>query len=201
VGSGTRRSVTGCATAVGAVVLVVVVPLLALAAAVVGVVATGTVAAPDPGGTEWRITPDPAAARAVELPPGMATLYQRAAATCAGLPWMVLAAIGTVESDNGMSHLPGVHSGANAAGAEGPMQFEPATFAEVDRPVPPGGVRPPSPYDMTDAVYAAARLLCRDGAAGGRAIAAAVFAYNHSERYVAQVFTVATSLGWTGGSS
>jgi hypothetical protein len=40
----------------------------------------------------------------------------------------VLAAIGTIESDNGQSDLPGVHSGANAAGVEGPMHFEPATF-------------------------------------------------------------------------
>jgi hypothetical protein len=44
------------------------------------------------------------------------------------LPWTVLAAIGTIESDNGQSELPGVQSGANAAGAEGPMQFLPATF-------------------------------------------------------------------------
>jgi len=44
-------------------------------------------------------------------------------------PWHpLLAAIGTVESDNGQSSLPGVHSGANAAGAEGTLQFEPATF-------------------------------------------------------------------------
>jgi hypothetical protein len=58
----------------------------------------------------------------------MLALYQEAATTCAGLPWTVLAAIGTIESDNGQSDLPGVHSGANAAGAEGPMHFEPATF-------------------------------------------------------------------------
>jgi hypothetical protein len=58
----------------------------------------------------------------------MLALYQEAAATCAGLRWTVLAAIGIIESDNGQSDLPGVHSGANAAGAEGPMHFEPATF-------------------------------------------------------------------------
>ena len=69
---------------------------------------------------------------------------------------MILAAIGTMESDNGQSNLPGVHSGANAAGAEGIMQFEPATFVAYDEPVPPGGADPPSPYDPTDAVYAAA---------------------------------------------
>jgi hypothetical protein len=58
----------------------------------------------------------------------MLALYQEAATTCAGLPWTVLAAIGTIESDNGQSDLPGVHNGANAAGVEGPMHFEPATF-------------------------------------------------------------------------
>jgi hypothetical protein len=62
------------------------------------------------------------------VPPAMLALYQEASATCPGLPWTVLAAIRTIESDNGQSDLPGVHSGTNAAGAEGPMQFEPATF-------------------------------------------------------------------------
>jgi hypothetical protein len=52
----------------------------------------------------------------------MLALYQQAAATCPGLPWTILAAIGTVESDNGQSTLPGVHSGSNSAGAEGPMR-------------------------------------------------------------------------------
>ena len=66
-----------------------------------------------------------ASSAASQIPAAMLTLYQQAAATCPGLPWTILAAIGTVESDNGQSNLPGVHSGANAAGAEGPMQFEP----------------------------------------------------------------------------
>ena len=51
-----------------------------------------------------------------DTPAAMLTLYQEAATTCPGLPWTVLAAIGTVESDNGQSTLPGVHSGANSAG-------------------------------------------------------------------------------------
>jgi len=95
----------------------------------------------------------------------------------------------------GTSSLPGVHSGANGAGAEGPMQFEPATFASYDQPVPPGGADPPSPYDAPDAVYAAARLLCADGAAGGADISRAVFAYNHSASYVTQVLALAQSYG------
>lgn len=71
------------------------------------------------------------------------------------------------------------------------MQFEPATFAAYDEPIPPGGAEPPSPYDPTDAVYAAARLLCADGAAGGADLSGAVYGYNHSGRYVAEVLALA----------
>jgi cell wall-associated NlpC family hydrolase len=132
-------------------------------------------------------------AATAKIPAAMLTLYQEAASSCTGLPWTILAAIGTIESDNGQSTLPGVHSGANSAGAEGPMQFEPRTFAAYDEPVPPGGANPPSPYDPTDAVYAAARLLCADGAAGGADLSGAVYAYNHSSSYVAQVLALAQS--------
>lgn len=114
------------------------------------------------------------------IPPSMQAVYRTAAAVCPGLSWTTLGAIGTIESDNGQSSEPGVHSGQNPAGAEGPMQFEVATFLQFDHPVPPGGVTPPSPYDPVDAAYAAARLLCADGAAGGRDLPAAIYAYNHS---------------------
>jgi cell wall-associated NlpC family hydrolase len=135
--------------------------------------------------------PEPTTVATSRIPPAILALYQQAALSCPGLPWTVLAAIGTVESDNGQSSLPGVHSGANAAGAEGMMQFEPATFAEYDLPVPPGGAHPPSPYDPVDAVYAAARLLCANGAAAGADVPEAVYAYNHSSSYVDQVMALA----------
>ena len=137
----------------------------------------------------------PAASTAAtgDIPAAMLALYEQAAATCPGLPWTIVAAIGTVESDNGQSNLPGVHSGANAAGAEGPMQFEPATFDAYDEPVPPGGATPPSPYDPTDAVYAAARLLCANGGSGGADLSGAVYDYNHSAAYVARVLALAQS--------
>jgi cell wall-associated NlpC family hydrolase len=141
------------------------------------------------------VQPTATSAATTKIPPAMLTLYQQAADACPGLPWTVLAAIGTVESDNGQSDLPGVHSGANPAGAEGPMQFEPSTFAEYAQPVPPGGADPPSPYDPTDAVSAAARLLCANGAAGGANLPGAVYAYNHSTAYVAQVLALAQSYG------
>lgn len=129
------------------------------------------------------------------VPAAMLRLYAAAAGTCPGLPWSVLAAIGTVESANGTSDQPGVHSGHNPAGAEGPMQFEPATFVAFDHPVPPGGARPPSPYDPPDAVYAAARMLCSDGAGDPTRLGVAIFDYNHSAGYVARVLGVARSLG------
>lgn len=130
------------------------------------------------------------------IPPLMLDLYGRAARACAGLPWQILAAIGTTESGNGTSDAPGVHSGRNSAGAEGPMQFEPSTFAEYDRPVPPGGVDPPSPYDPVDAVFAAARMLCADGAGRPDRLGEAIYQYNHSAAYVAHVLAVAATYGY-----
>ncbi|MGH9129636.1 MAG: NlpC/P60 family protein [Acidimicrobiales bacterium] len=115
---------------------------------------------------------------------------QQAALTCPGLSWTVLAGIGHVESSNGISTLPGVHSGANFAGAEGPMQFEPATFAAYAT-VGPGGADPPNPYDPVDAIWSAARMLCDDGAAQPGGLTSAIFAYNHSAAYVAQVMATA----------
>jgi cell wall-associated NlpC family hydrolase len=136
--------------------------------------------------------PNPTALGAI--PAGYLALYQAAAAeSCPGLSWTVLAAIGTVESDNGQSSLPGVRAGANPAGAEGPMQMLASTFAAYAQPVPPGGAQPPSPYDPTDAVYAAARDLCVNGAADPARLAGAVFAYNHDPAYVTQVLDLASA--------
>jgi cell wall-associated NlpC family hydrolase len=128
-------------------------------------------------------------------------------AECPGLPWTVLAGIAKVESDFGQSTLPGVASGANPAGAEGPMQFEPATFAAY-RTVAPGGADPATPYDPGDAIYSAARLLCADGGGTPAGLQTAIFDYNHSEAYVALVLAYANRYeqdlaggGSAGGSS
>ena len=173
--------------------------MVALAGRVVGTAVVGSAVSVLGVGSA---APDGDVGRLGDTPTGDAGPLPGAAATCPGLPWTVLAAIGTVESDNGQSTLPGVHSGANSAGAKGPMQFEPATFAEYDEPVPPDGADPPSPYDPVDAVYAAARLLCANGASGGTDIAGAVEAYNHSASYVAQVLALAQSyVGTSAGSS
>ena len=114
----------------------------------------------------------PTATAVGDVPPNMLALYQRAALTCPGLDWSILAAVGKVETDHGRSSAIGVKSGANAAGARGPMQFLPGTFAAYSHPVEadpvatePHGGGPVSPYDSVDAVYAAARYLCTAGVA------------------------------------
>jgi hypothetical protein len=138
-----------------------------------------------------------AVARA-DIPPDYLIWYMDSAQTCPGLPWSVLAGIGTVESDNGQSDLPGVHSGANFAGAEGPMQFEPATFAAYAA----GPVLPLSPYEPADAIYTAAAVLCANGARGGGAagIENAIFTYNHAGWYVTEVMSWAAKYAAQSGS-
>jgi cell wall-associated NlpC family hydrolase len=127
------------------------------------------------------------------VPSDWEALDQRAAVTCPGLLWEVTAAIGHLESDSGRSDAPGVQSGANSAGAEGPMQFEPTTFAAYSV-VGPGGAVPPSPYDPVDAVFTATALLCENGAGSPDRLAGAVYDYNHSPVYVDEVLVLASAL-------
>ena len=74
---------------------------------------------------------------------------------------------------------------------------DPTSARRVVGPGPAGGANPPSPYDPTDAVYAAARMLCTNGAANGANLQAAVFAYNHSDTYATEVIALAISYGQT----
>ncbi len=122
-----------------------------------------------------------------DIPGPMLVLYQRGAGVCPGLEWSVLAGIGKVETDHSRSPLPGVGSGENASGAAGPMQFLAPTFDSITarHPLPPGGSTPPSRYNPSDAVYAAAWYLCDSGAPSD--LRAAIFAYNHADWYVDQV--------------
>jgi len=136
----------------------------------------------------------------VAIPAAWLSLYQQAALTCTGLSWSVLAAIGTVETHSGQSTAPGVWSGANAAGAVGPMQFEPPTFAAYAT-VGPNGAQPPSPYDPVDAVYTAAALLCANGGGTPSSLANAIGEYNHSSTYVDTVLTLALAFGQDPGIS
>ena len=142
----------------------------------------------------------------VDIPADYLISYLGAAQTCPGLPWSVLAGIGTVESDNGSSNLPGVRGGTNPFGAAGPMQIGVRGAAGDIWGGPPvhpasenfGGVATDGDgdgvddvYDPADASYAAAKFLCAAGARGGSpaGIEQAIFAYNHASWYVAEVMT------------
>ena len=127
------------------------------------------------------------------IPATWLPLYRQAAATCPGMSWSILAAVGTVETGNGRSSAPGVWSGANSAGAEGPMQFEPATFAAYAT-IGPGGAQPASPYDPVDAVYTASALLCADGSGSEPTLRSALADYNHSAVYVDTVLSLSLAL-------
>jgi cell wall-associated NlpC family hydrolase len=166
---------------------------------------------PDPSwlaqpGLSYPVTMDLATIYPPSIPVPYADLYRQAAASCFGLPWTVLAAIGAEESNHGQSTARGVQSGANSAGAQGPMQFLPSTFSAYDHPVladptptpvaPGTSLDPPSPYDPTAAVYATARDLCANGGGNSASLAGAVFAYNHAGWYVNAVLTQAMSFAY-----
>jgi hypothetical protein len=115
----------------------------------------------------------------------MLRLYHDAAATCPGLPWPVLAAVGKIESDHGRSTASGVRSGENSAGAGGPLQFLAGTWAAYG--VDADGDGRADRYNPADAVYGAARYLCANGAGNPSTLRAALYAYNHAGWYVAAV--------------
>ncbi|WP_328869610.1 bifunctional lytic transglycosylase/C40 family peptidase [Streptomyces sp. NBC_00287] len=168
--------------------------LVMMIAVLGGVGAGGVFSAFGSSGTQ------PSATALTDVPSDYLALYMDAAATCPGLTWPLLAAIGKVESDHGRSTLPGVHSGSNYAGARGPMQFLLPTFTSVvaKRPPPEGGEQPPSPYNAHDAIFTAAAYLCDSGARDGKDIPAAVRAYNPDDAYVSAVLTQAQT--YAGGT-
>ncbi|MEV4186956.1 lytic transglycosylase domain-containing protein [Streptosporangium canum] len=127
----------------------------------------------------------PRAARrvAVGRPGSYLDLYRRSAAVCPGLSWTVLAAIGQVESSHGRNN------GPSSAGAQGPMQFMPATWKAYGVDGDGDGVADIwSPYD---AVPSAANYLCANGAGqGGKKLEKAIWFYNHSWSYVSKVMSI-----------
>jgi hypothetical protein len=103
---------------------------------------------------------------------------------CTGLSWTVLAAIAQIESGDG------ANDGPSSAGAEGPMQFLPSTWAMWGiRGYGPAGA--PDIQNPLDAVPSAARLLCADGGGNSATLAGAIFDYNHATWYVDEVLALA----------
>jgi membrane-bound lytic murein transglycosylase B len=115
----------------------------------------------------WRVIDPPAADVLISA-------YQDAGAEF-GVPWQYLASVNLVESAMGRIR------GSSDAGAQGPMQFLPSTWASYGE----GDINDPH-----DAIRAAARYLAANGAAEGD-LAGALWAYNHSDHYVAGVTAIA----------
>ncbi len=107
----------------------------------------------------WRIVKPPSAA-------ALLGYYQDAGRT-SGIDWQYLAAIHLSETRMGRIR------GTSIAGAKGPMQFLPSTWAAYGK----GNID-----DPRDAVAAAARYLKAHGAPAN--MPRALFAYNHSDHYV-----------------
>src|SRR5215211_3117431 len=101
------------------------------------------------------------------LPAETLRAYYGEAETASGIPWAYLASIHLVETRLGRIR------GTSSAGAQGPMQFIPATWERYGQ----GDIN-----DNHDAILAAARLLQANGGPGdmGRAL----LRYNNSNRYV-----------------
>ena len=147
-----------------------------------GLLETPAIAAPrKPGRRPVRQPPASSTARA-DIPAGYLVLYRQAGRRYR-VPWSVLAGIGKVESDHGRSRLPGVRSGANFAGACGPMQIGCVPGSAAGNSWARYGRG--SPHDPAAAIPAAARYLVGHGA--HRNPDRAIYAYNHSPAYVALV--------------
>jgi cell wall-associated NlpC family hydrolase len=117
------------------------------------------------------------------VPTALLPTYQ-AAGSYYGIPWTVLAAINKVETDFGRN------VSVSSAGAEGWMQFMPATWDTYGTDASGDGLA--DPYDPSDAIFAAARYLAAAG--GARDIRRAVFAYNHAGWYVDSVMRESAAL-------
>ena len=108
----------------------------------------------------WRIDPP--------APAGELLGYYREAETTTGVGWNYLAAINAVETRFGRI------VGLSSAGAHGPMQFLPSTFAKYG-----DGGDILSPHDS---IIAAGRYLAANGFADNAENA--IYSYNHSQQYV-----------------
>lgn len=111
----------------------------------------------------WRIEPP--------APPDELMNYYHQAEAESGVSWNYLAAINFVESRFGSI------VGASTAGAQGPMQFLPSTFAGYGQG---GDIHSPH-----DSILAAGRFLAANGFANDRDHA--IYGYNHAGEYVRAV--------------
>ena len=119
-------------------------------------------AEPQPDLPAWRIR--------APLPVATLLAYYEEGQRASNVPWPYLAAIHFVETRMGRI------VGTSTAGAQGPMQFIPETWAAFGE----GDI-----YDDRDAILAAARYLASRGAPDD--MRRALYSYNNSDRYVTAI--------------
>jgi NlpC/P60 family/Transglycosylase SLT domain len=121
------------------------------------------------------------------IPAAIQALYV-SAAQGARLPWTLLAGIGMAETAHGAA------TATSSAGAQGLMQFLPATFAR-DGVDGNGDGRAVITDDADSIATAAAYLVASGVTAGPEGVRRALFAYNHAEWYVGDVLFYAQAYG------
>ncbi|MEA4945842.1 MULTISPECIES: peptidoglycan DD-metalloendopeptidase family protein [Propionibacteriales] len=121
------------------------------------------------------------------IPAEVQRLYEAAAARY-GVPWTLLAGVGMTETAHGRN------TAVSSAGAQGLMQFMPATWAAYGVDGDNDGRADIN--NSADSVHSAANYLVASGALDGPdGVKRAVFAYNHADWYVGDVLFYANSYG------
>lgn len=199
---GLSRSAVACVAGVGVLVLMglITVPMLIMGGSAL-LLETGSGCTSAQGGPGTQ--PGVSATATYSIPANYLALFQ-ATGKKYGVPWVVLAGIGKVESNDGRSNLPGVRNGANAFGAAGPMQIgiggasgnewggapvHPASEQVNGVATDADGDGIASVYDPADAIAGAAKYLLQHGVQASQA--GAIFDYNHSGAYVQLVLSYA----------
>ena len=125
------------------------------------------------------------------IPAGVKTLYVAAAARYK-IPWELLAGIGMAETRHGRNNA------TSSAGAQGLMQFMPATFASFD--IDGDGDGRTNIHSDADSVFSAGNYLVASGVRSGAAgVIKALWAYNRSVTYRNDVLYYAWSYAGKGG--
>lgn len=121
------------------------------------------------------------------IPAETQRLYEAAGARF-GVPWTLLAGIGMEETAHGRVVA------TSSAGAQGLMQFMPATFAAFG--IDGDGDGRADIWNDADSVFSAANYLVASGVRNGsEGVKQALFAYNHADWYVGDVLFYAYSYG------
>jgi hypothetical protein len=145
--------------------------------------------------------PMPSAHAEQGIPERYLTLY-RTVGRRYEVPWPVLAGIGSIESDHGRLHAPGVRTGVNSYGCcAGPMQCNlrdgpPSTWERYGVDGNRDGSR--DVYDPADAIASAAKYLRALLRIADGDLRRAVLGYNHSQTYVNDVLARARAYAYAG---